>query len=175
MTSNSIPNSSAVPRVSPTQPRFEHFRAMRIAGLRQSFTSASLDEIPELWRRLMSLGKVQGRTSRVDYGVVLLHSDRCDYLAGFEVTESAALPADLDCIQIPANEYAVFSHDGHVSKLRDTFDAAVNRWLPASSLEIARPARGEPYVLERYGEGFNPATGIGDIEVWIPVWRPSRR
>ena len=67
------------------------------------------------------------------------------------MTESAALPADLDCIQIPANEYAVFSHDGHVSKLRDTFDAVVNRWLPASSFEIARPAGGEPYVLERYG------------------------
>jgi predicted transcriptional regulator YdeE len=26
-----------------------------------------------------------------------------------------------------------------------------------------------PYMFERYGEGFNPQTESGDIEIWIPL------
>jgi len=58
--------------------------------------------------------------------------DDCDYLAGFGVSESAELPNELVCTEIPANEYAVFSHDGHVSRLCYTFDAVMRHWLPAS-------------------------------------------
>lgn len=158
------------PAILPTgQPRLQHGESMRIAGLNSHFTSASLDEIPALWRRLVSSGKVPGRTSHVDYAVVVLLPDGCDYLAGFEVSASAVLPNGFACTEIPANEYAVFSHGGHVSTLRNTFDSAVNQWLPASDFEIARLPVGEPYALERYGEGFDPLTGTGDIEVWIPV------
>jgi AraC family transcriptional regulator len=77
--------------------------------------------------------------------------------------------------EIPANEYAVFAHDGHVSVLRNTFDSAVNDWLPASDFEMGRTGNGEPYVLERYGEKFDPMTGTGDIEIWIPVRGRSSR
>jgi AraC family transcriptional regulator len=142
---------------------------MRIAGLRSHFTSASLGQIPALWKRLVSLGKVQGRVSRVDYAVVFPRPDGCEYLAGFEVSESAVLPKDFSSTDIPANEYAVFSHEGHVSTLRNTFDAVFTDWLPNSGFEIAATAGGEPYLLERYGEGFDPMTGRGDIEIWIPV------
>lgn len=154
-------------------PRFQHAKAMRIAGLRSHFTSTSLDEIPALWRRLVSVGKVPGRANRVDYAVVHLLRDGCDYLAGFEVSESAVLPEDFTWTEIPANEYAVFSHDGHVSTLRHTFDSALRHWLPASDFEIARSPGGEPYALERYGEKFDPVTGTGDIEIWLPICRRS--
>jgi predicted transcriptional regulator YdeE len=26
-----------------------------------------------------------------------------------------------------------------------------------------------PAFLERYGEAFDPRTGMGDVEVWVPV------
>lgn len=163
------PNPSAAPRSGLLQPRFERAGALRIAGLRSHFTSASLGEIPALWRRLVSLGKVPGRSSPVDHAVVLPHAGGCDYLAGFEVSESAELPPDFARIEIPANEYAVFSHDGHVSTLNNTFDSVFRNWLPTSGFEMAAIGSGEPYVLERYGERFDPATGRGDIEIWIPV------
>jgi AraC family transcriptional regulator len=159
--------------VSLSQPRFQHAGAMRIAGLSSHFTSASLDDIPALWRRLVSLGKVAGRVGPVDYAVVILLHDGCNYLAGCEVSESAALPEGLTCTELPPNEYVVFSHNGHVSTLRNTFDSALRNWLPASEFSIARTARDEPYALERYGERFDPVTGTGDIEVWIPVSRRS--
>jgi AraC family transcriptional regulator len=165
------PNTSNVIQTGLPNPRFEHAGSMRIAGLRKHFTSSSLDDIPELWKRLVSLGKVPGRTSPVDYAVVIPSSDGCDYLAGFEVADPTALPKDFAYIDIPANEYAVFLHNGHVSTLRDTFDVGVNRWLPASHFQMGRTTQGERYAIERYGEKFNPATGMDDIELWIPVHR----
>lgn len=148
---------------------------MRIAGLRGQFTSASLDDIPALWRRLTSLRDVSSRVDPVDYAVVLLLPDGCDYLAGFEISASTALQGGFVSTEIPANEYAVFAHDGHVSALRNTLDSAVNDWLPASDFEMGRTGNGEPYVLERYGEKFDPMAGTGDIEIWIPVRGRSSR
>ena len=87
------------------------------------------------------------------------------------MSETAALPADLFCTEIPAGDYAVFSHDGHVSTLRNTFDLALRQWLPTSGFEMGRSTAGEPYALERYGEKFDPVTGTGDIEIWIPIGR----
>ena len=167
------PNPSAAPQPDLLQPRPDRAGAMRIAGLRSHFTSASLGEIPALWRQLVSVGKVPGRSSPVDYAVVLPRPDGCEYLAGFEVSKSATLPKDFASAEIPANEYAVFSHHGHVSTLRNTFDSIFRHWLPASGFEMAATAGGEPYLLERYGERFDPATGTGDIEIWIPVCRRS--
>jgi len=41
--------------------------------------------------------------------------------------------------------------------------------LPESGYQPPRAAAGAPDFFERYGEGFNPLTGMGDIEVWIPI------
>jgi AraC family transcriptional regulator len=154
-------------------PRFERTAPKRIAGLRQHFTSSSLDDIPALWQRLVSQGQVPERKSPVDYAVVTLLPTGCDYLAGFEIGASAALPGDFVCLDIPANEYAIFAHDGHVSTIRNTFDAVLSRWLPTSQLQIADGPGGVPYALERYGEKFDPVAGRGDIELWLPVWGKS--
>ena len=63
------------PSSGPAQPRLDRAGAMRLAGLRGHFTSDSLDEIPALWGRLVSRGKVPGRTSPIDYAVVNLRPD----------------------------------------------------------------------------------------------------
>jgi AraC family transcriptional regulator len=72
-------------------------------------------------------------------------------------------------VNVPAQRYAVFAHSEHVSKLRNTCEAIWRQWLPNSGHEFARPAPGAPDFFERYGPGFNPQTGMGDIEVWVPV------
>ena len=151
------------------QPHFEEGRPMTIAGLREHYTQASLDGIPALWQRLVAFGRVPGRLGRVDYAAVFLQPDGCDYVAGFEVADSAGLPKEFTCVKIPSRTYAVFFHDGHVATLRKTFDAIVRTWLPASGLQIANTADARVYVLERYGEGFDPRSGMGDIQLWVPV------
>ena len=44
-----------------------------------------------------------------------------------------------------------------------------NEWLPESGLEVAPAQKGMPDFFERYGEDFDPRTGYGDVEVWVPI------
>jgi AraC family transcriptional regulator len=47
----------------------------------------------------------------------------------------------------------------------ETADAIWTKWLPESGEAVTDPA----VMLERYGEGFNPQTGMGDVEVWLSI------
>jgi AraC family transcriptional regulator len=97
-----------------------------------------------------------------------LSLDGIDYLAGVEVSSSSGLPGEFNVATIPAQKYAVFSHLEHVSKLRETLDA-IHKWLPGSGHEVARGTAGAPDFFECYSEEFDPLTGMGGMEVWIPV------
>jgi AraC family transcriptional regulator len=65
---------------------------------------------------------------------------------------------------VPKREYAVFQHRGHVAGVRSTFVAIWNDWLPKSGRQVA-----EAPSFERYGPEFNPQTGLGGFEIWIPL------
>ena len=60
-----------------------------------------------------------------------------------------------------------------MSEISRTVDAIFHSWLPASGHEHAwsfgAPSEDTLAFFERYGEDFNPATGLGNIEVWVPV------
>ena len=155
--------------VAGREPRFAEGGRMLIAGLRGHFKREEIDRIPAQWQRLAAMGEIAGRVSRVEYAVVLMMGDGCDYVSGYEVSASAELPAEFDSIEIPAERYAVFAHEGHVSRMRYTFDAIFNQWLPASGMELVRSIENTPWCVERYGERFNPQTGMGDVEIWVPV------
>jgi AraC family transcriptional regulator len=151
------------------QPRFEDGRPMLIAGLaeRHSGTDAG---IPAQWRRLATrLGSIPGRIGRVTYGVVfdsLKGTLSFGYLAGVEVSRTANLPKGFGHLEIPAQRYAVFTHHGHVSMLPHTMHAIWCEWLPAAGAE---PLCDGADFLERYDERFDPHTGTGGIEIWLPI------
>ena len=72
-------------------------------------------------------------------------------------------------IKLPGQQYAVFPHCGHVPMLRDRLDTLRHKWFPVSGHEAVQPAAGAPAFFERYGKDFNPQTGMGDVEVWMPI------
>jgi AraC family transcriptional regulator len=65
---------------------------------------------------------------------------------------------------VPKRRYAVFAHKGHVSQLRRTHYTIWNKWLPESGSSMADAAN-----FELYRKDFSPMTGLGRIEVWMPV------
>ena len=52
-----------------------------------------------------------------------------------------------------------------------TVDAVVKTWLPQAQAKglAATPSPGQPWMIEYYGEDFDPKTGTGTMEVWFPV------
>lgn len=123
-----------------------------------------------LWRELEPyLGAVPARVGNEAFGLIMdtKNPKGFDYIAGFEVSNDKNLPSELVSIKIPAQEYAIFVHLGHVSKIRDRMAVISNEWLPSSGYRVALGSGKGPGAIEHYGEGFNP--GTGNIEVWIPI------
>lgn len=165
-------------RINPTSvaqleaPRFENGKPLLIAGLRRRYTSETMNSTPAQWQRFAPhIGKVPGRAGRATYGLCFLHTGSAgiEYLSGVEVSSCVGLPGEFSCVSIPAQRYAVFLHREHVSKLWDTCDAIGKQWFPGSGYELARVAPDAPDFFERYTEAFDPGTGMGGVEVWIPI------
>jgi AraC family transcriptional regulator len=149
--------------------RFETAAALLIAGLSQRYSPATASTIPQLWQQFVPyMSKVPQRVGAVDYGICYDNdaAGNFNYLCGFEVTELSSLPPELSHLHIPPQRYAVFAHTTHISNLRKTIDAIYRGWLPTAP-GIA-PA-GMPNFIERYGPGFDPQAGQGDLEIWLPI------
>jgi AraC family transcriptional regulator len=102
----------------------------------------------------------------VAYGVCCNGDDagNFDYIAGVEVTDFSDLPREFSRVRIPEQKYAVFTHSEHISTIRRTVNTIWNHWLPISGMKAADAPN-----FERYDEKFDPLSGDGGLEIWIPV------
>jgi AraC family transcriptional regulator len=158
---------SQAPKSTLKEPSVRESKALLIAGLQHHYSRETVGEIPELWQRLIPcLGKIEGQVGRATYGVGFnMGQTGFDYIAGVEVSNSTKIPAEFSKLTLPAQKYFVFIHQGHVSEIPQTITAILTHWVPAHTREIGK----FPSLLERYGEGFNPQAGTGDIELWVPA------
>jgi AraC family transcriptional regulator len=148
--------------------RFESGSALILAGIRENYTFENRTEIPKLWNRFgPRIDTVPDKAGNDAYGVLISTPDGkgFDYMAAVAVSGTENLPTDLTTREIPAQKYAIFPHPGHVSTLCETIDGIFQKWLPQSGQELTV----NPDFFEKYGPGFDPATGSGDMEVWVPV------
>jgi AraC family transcriptional regulator len=154
------------------EPRGEHGENLLIAGLRARYSNETIAGIPMQWQRFGPyIGSIARRIGRMGYGVCCDFDEtgHFDYVSGVAVSDVADLAPELSFVQIPPRDYLVFRHDGHVSNIHATWRAIMEQWLPASGHRIA-----EAPNFERYSEGFDPDTGLGGVEIWIPVQSATR-
>lgn len=155
------------PFVKLEPPRFENGKALLIAGLGERYTCESSAAIPAQWQRFVPhLGNIPGQVGRAAYGVNYNGDDAgtFDYLCGVEVTDFSRLPAHLSRVRIPPHRYAVFFHRDHISAIRRTWNTIWTQWLPESGHKAA-----DAPLFERYGENFDGASGMGGVEIWVPI------
>jgi AraC family transcriptional regulator len=148
-------------------PRFATGKPLLIAGIGERYNCESAAGIPGQWQRFhQSVQYIPGRIGQVAYGVCCNGDDagNFDYIAGVEVSDFSDLPREFTSVRIPEQKYAVFSHRDHISTIRRTINTIWNQWLPASGLKAADAPN-----FERYDEKFDPLTGSGGLEIWIPV------
>lgn len=148
-------------------PRFVTGKAFLVAGVGERINCENGAGIPGLWQRFhQEIADVSGRAGNVAYGVCCNGDDagNFDYIAGVEVPDFSGLPRRCARIRIPEQRYAVFTHGDHVASIRRTINTIWNVWLPASGLKAA-----DAPSFERYDEKFDPLTGNGGFEIWVPV------
>ncbi|MBN3766288.1 AraC family transcriptional regulator [Burkholderia sp. Ac-20365] len=148
-------------------PRFVDGEPLLVAGSSERYNCESSSAIPAQWQRFNTIfGKVPGQVGNVAYGVCYNADDsgNFDYLCGVEVADFSALPDGLSRVRIGAQRYAVFTHREHISTIRRTCNTIWNKWLPESGHTPADAPN-----FERYSEQFNPVTGMGGVEIWVPL------
>ena len=149
-------------------PRFENGKLLLIAGLNQRYDCNSSAGIPAQWQRFSPYlqAGIAKQVGDAAYGVKSNFDDaeNFDYLCGVEVTDFSGLPADWDTVRIPEQRYAVFTHTTHVSEVRRTWNTIWNKWLPESGMQVVDAPH-----FELYDERFDPRTGMGGFEIWLPV------
>lgn len=153
--------------ISLPEPRFEDSsKRLEITGISRHYPFDAVAAIPDQWQSFAPLiARISTTQNPTTYGVIYNNGDDSfDYLSGTEVTKDSSNPDNLVTIDIGPNRYAVFQHTGHVATLRDTCDAIWSDWLPTSGKTVI-----EAPWFERYGEQFDPRTGEGGLEVWIPI------
>jgi predicted transcriptional regulator YdeE len=149
--------------------RMEEGGQRTVVGLKGHFRFGGDPSIAALWTRFAPhLGKIPGQMGSVAYGVCWnLEDGGLEYMAGVEVRSEEDVPLELVEESIPPSTFAVFSHHGHVSEIPKTM-GRVYEWLARNGREV-RNDRDVPGLIERYGERFDPRSGSGDIELWVPV------
>ncbi|WP_028347053.1 AraC family transcriptional regulator [Bradyrhizobium murdochi] len=148
-------------------PRFETSKPLLIAGISERCTHENGGAgIPNQWEQFhQKVDDIPNRVGKVAYGVCCNGDDSgFDYIAGVEVADFSDLPREFARVRIPEQKYAVFTHTEHISTIRRTVNTIWNHWLPASGMKAA-----DAPSFERYDENFDPATGNGGLEIWIPV------
>jgi AraC family transcriptional regulator len=159
----------STPTANLQPPRFESAKAMLVAGVgeRYNFCDNGGANIPNQWQLYhQKVGDIPDRVGNLAFGVCCNGDDsgNFDYIAGVEVSDFSDLPREFARVRIPAQRYVVFRHTEHISTIRRTVGAIWNQWLPQSGLKVA-----DAPTFERYDEKFDPATGNGGLEIWVPV------
>lgn len=150
--------------VDVAKPEIRERGAFRVVGLSATTSFEDNSAIPALWSEFNALeDAVQNAVHGAAYGVCCdaTEAGQFRYLAGIEAT---GLTDGMDHVDVPAGRYAVFTHNGHISDLPKSVYTIWNQSLP--DLELTPEQRPD---FERYDDRFDPGTGRGTVEIWIPV------
>ncbi|WP_349970032.1 AraC family transcriptional regulator [Pseudomonas caspiana] len=154
-----------------SEPRFETRAEFFIAGLGGRFTIDKNEGIISLWQAFVPhIGRVPDQVNSWNYGLCCNPGEdgSFEYIAGTEVSRVECLPSAFRYFKVPTQNYAVFRHLGHISKIHKTFFTIFNHWIPESGYELA-----DAPEFEQYSSDFEPSKGNGYLDVWIPLSRPT--
>ena len=147
--------------------------AMRIVGFGRVFQWAEMGEIPQLWQTAGPwIETVPNAVNENAYGAMFIPEPGAGdlgYVAGIAVANSYELTADQMELTLPETRFAIFPHNGGLADWPTTIDYTQNTWLPQSGYEQIELVPGVVPVLERYGPGFDPETGLGDMQCWLAI------
>ena len=152
---------------------FEDGHRMLIAGMRKHYSPETMSDTPQLWKRFVTqCDGIPGRLGKERWGVCFngaRNGSGSDYLCGVTVSSKERVKPDWDCLELPAQRYVALAHTGHISRLGKLVDLIQKVWLPASHYTLANDASDAPSHMERYAETFDAETGLGGIEIWVPI------
>jgi AraC family transcriptional regulator len=157
-------------------PRFERKESFTVVGLGKDFIFSQPNTIPALWDDfLRQKHRIEQRLDKAFYGVCYgpketeTFAEKFHYTAAVRVGDDAPVPEGMERIRIAAQEYAVFTHKGRLTKLQTTCDFIWKTWLPQSGVE---PADAPDFELYGENEAQCPTDTVeGETKIYVPILR----
>jgi len=150
------------------EPEIRMFRETHTLGFVQGYSMATLDEMPDLWRKFYTAPMViPNYVPGAMYGVSFAADGLGTFKYGVTVEVDpvpAELPKGTSLARLPEGEYAVVQGFGTLEDVQLCFDWVIADWLPSSRYTQRRGA-----FFERYPE--DPRNGPDGMvfEIWVPV------
>jgi len=158
------------------QPKIITIDEFKVVGLR-GYSSISNNRIPALWTIFMPrTGEIKNISQPMkcygicenipDYKMAEFTNDtEFAELVSVGVSDFDDIPEGMVTKVIPKAEYAVFTHKGSLSTLRNTYDYIYGTWIPNSEYEFASTDDFELYD-ERFKGVDNPES---ELDIYIPI------
>ncbi len=144
---------------------------MLFVGIRKYFRFEDRGGVPALWQTFAPhIGTMPTEVQGAIYGLCLGPADGNDEfgfddMPAVEVRSLDDLCERVSSVRRAGRTWAIFQHREHVSSIGLTCGAA-GEWFAQSG---RAPPSGTLQMIERYGAGFDPRTGSGGCEVWLPL------
>lgn len=142
---------------------------LSIAGIGRRLPVDDFAGIPSLWQEFHAFDNaIPEQRDRTAYGVVSDMSasgESYRYLAGVEVPVGTEVREPLQVITVPARRWAMVTHREHITTITSTIQAIFTEALHAAGLVPGE----DPDLLEVYRETFDPWSGLGGVELWVPL------
>lgn len=144
----------------------------KIIGLSCTTTSTENNEkaiIPALWDKFIPrIGEINNFVSSTRTlglcEIIENSDDNFTYVCCKEVKNFDFIPEGMIAKVVPSSRYAVFTHQGNVENLGETYDYIYGSWLPKSGYEI----NGVKHDFELYDERFDNSPS-SEMEIYIPI------
>jgi predicted transcriptional regulator YdeE len=124
------------------------------------------NKIPQLWGKFIPrMAEIQHKVvSGESFGVCgeLEEDGKFKYVAGFEVSKTADMPAGMVSWEVPQHLYAIFPCT--IPTISETYNYIHQTWLPESGYK-----RADAPDFELYDESFNAEDTNSILYVYIPV------
>jgi AraC family transcriptional regulator len=161
---------SSAPAISLPEPAIREAGPFFMAGIREFRSFDERAGIPGQWQRFSPhIGCTPGQIGKDTYGVCFVPSsgeEGFDYMTAVAVASLDDLPEGLSVVRVPKRRYAVFKHSDHVATIAATCAAINTQWQPDTQHKVEE---GPLLLIEHYDQTFNPETGRGGIEIWVPL------
>jgi AraC family transcriptional regulator len=147
-------------------PRIVEGPLLLIFGISRRYQNTNAGIVSQWGEFAPHLGNISGQVGWTTYGVICNTDDTgaFDYICGVEVKEFPTDPSDFARLRIPPHKYAVFEHREHISAIATTFKRIWERGLADAGVKAD-----DAPAFERYDEQFNARTGMGGLEIWVPI------
>ena len=139
---------------------------MKMVGFSGEFNGPA--GIPKLWEKFvpyLDKEKTPGQVGDVAWGVIFGAdvNGKFKYMTAVQVDNFSPVPSELERLTISAQTYNVFEHRGNLDQLAETIGQICRTGVfhaPVFADQVG--------MMEYYGPKFDPMTGTGDMEVWVP-------